>query len=75
MSYAVRLEPEDGVVLVSCRDLREVVTNGATVAEALEQAADAIETAIGYRRAHGEAIPAPSPVEPGEYVVTIPGQA
>lgn len=71
-AYAVRLEEEDGIHLVSVRDLPEVVTSGESLAEALAMAADAIEVAVAGRMLDGDDIPSPSPAAPGEHVVPVP---
>ncbi len=66
---ALRREGDDTVV--SVRDLPEVVTSGDSEAQALELAADAIEVSIGFRIEKGEALPAATPVQDGEYAVGL----
>jgi antitoxin HicB len=61
VKYPVILQPDDnGTLLVTCPELPEVTSWGANVADALRHAADAIEEALGSRRARGSAIPDPS---------------
>ena len=57
--YAVRLEEDeaDGGFVVTCADLPEVVSQGETREEALEQAADAIEEAVAGRLRLGQSVP------------------
>jgi len=59
-------------IVVSFRDLPECLTSGADEAEALGEAADALEEAIAGRIGDPEAIPEPSTCQPGEYLVTVP---
>ena len=71
--YAARLYhhgPDD--IVVSFRDLPECLTGAGTIAEALEEAQDALAEAVAGRIADGEEIPAPSAARPGEHLVTVP---
>ncbi len=70
--YPARLEHhgEDEVV-VSFRDVPWCHTSGRDVAEALVEAADALEEAIAWHIDEGETIPEPSPPLPGEHEVTL----
>jgi antitoxin HicB len=61
-SFTILLEPEDGVFNVRVPALPEVLTFGATEAEALAMAADAIQLALAWRRDHGESIPTGEPM-------------
>lgn len=72
-TYPARLERTgvDGIV-VSFRDLPECLTSGADQAEALAEAADALEEAIAGRIDDRESIPHPSPCRPGERLVSVP---
>jgi antitoxin HicB len=57
-SYSVILEPQEGggfTVLVPA--LPEVVTEGDTESEALENAQEAIRAILAYRQEHGLVIP------------------
>ena len=59
-------------IVVSFRDLPECLTSGATDAEALTEAADALEEAIAGRIVDGDPIPPPSPRRSGERRVAVP---
>ncbi|MFV2073043.1 MAG: type II toxin-antitoxin system HicB family antitoxin [Thermoanaerobaculales bacterium] len=72
-AFAVVLTPDDeaGGYVVTCPDLPEVVTQGEGRADALEQAADAIEEAVAGRLGRGEEIPAPTECGGGGDVVPL----
>jgi len=60
-TYAVVLTPEPtGGFVVSCPDFPELLTEGSTHSEAVEQAADALEEVFAARIRRGEDIPEPS---------------
>ena len=59
-------------IVVSFRDLPECLTSGADEAEALAEAADALEEAIAGRIDDRESIPRPSPRRAGEHLVSVP---
>ncbi|MDD9980620.1 MAG: hypothetical protein OXU81_04560 [Gammaproteobacteria bacterium] len=60
-TYPTRLRPDStGELIVSFRDLPECLTSGASEAEALAEAADALEEAIAGRIDDAERIPVPS---------------
>jgi antitoxin HicB len=60
LEYRIDLVPDDnGTLLVTCPQLPMVVTFGATEAEAIRHAVDAIETALGSMIEYGEEIPLP----------------
>jgi antitoxin HicB len=57
-NYSVVLEPQpDGGFTVSVPALPEVVTEGDTEEQALDNAREAIRAILAYRRDHGIAIP------------------
>ncbi|MFZ5789437.1 MAG: type II toxin-antitoxin system HicB family antitoxin [Pseudomonadota bacterium] len=58
-----------GRYLVHFRDLPEALTDGATEAEALTEAADCLSEALMSRIADREEIPAPSTIKRGEHRV------
>ena len=72
--YPVTLseDTDDGGYVVTCRDLPEAVTQGDTVAEALAEAADALDEALCGRINHGRDIPEPSAEQDGERLVPVP---
>ena len=61
---------EDEIV-VSFRDVPHCHTSGEDVAEALVEAADALEEAIAGRIVDGDEIPTPSSPLPGEHLVAV----
>jgi len=72
--YAVKLTPDkrDGGYVVTCRDLPEAITQGESVANALTEAADALEEAIAARIDDGREIPMPTAKKRGERTVSVP---
>jgi antitoxin HicB len=72
--YAVQLTSTDGEIVVSCRDLPEVVTSGASESEALEMAEDAIDVVVSAAIDEGLAVPEPTAAKKGEYIVSLPAQ-
>ena len=72
-TYPARLRPDStGELIVSFRDLPECLTSGADQAEALAEAADALEEAIAGRIDDAERIPVPSARRSGEHHVAVP---
>lgn len=58
LEFTVILEPQpEGGFTVLVPALPEVVTEGETLDEALEMAAEAIRAVVGFRRDHGIPIP------------------
>ena len=71
--YPARLRPDStGELIVSFRDLPECLTSGANQAEALAEAADALEEAIAGRMNRNDLIPVPSQRRAGEHLVAVP---
>jgi antitoxin HicB len=62
----------DGRLVVRFVDLREAMTDGADLAEASEEAADCLGSALGHRLAHKEEIPYPSRLKRGQLPVPVP---
>lgn len=75
-SYPVLLtaDDSDGGFVVSFPDLPEAITQGEDTAEALIQAADALEEAIAGRLRRGDDIPAPSRPQREQHLVPVPVQ-
>lgn len=73
-TYAVKLTPDksDGGYVVTCRDLPEAITQGETIEDALNEAADCLDEAIAARIDDGRDIPAPSAAKRGERAVSVP---
>ena len=73
--YAVRLEPaEEGGFVVTCRDLPQLVTQGVDLANALTEAADAMDEVFAAYMHGGLTLPAPSKKRRGEHVVSPPAE-
>jgi len=73
--YAVRLEPaEEGGFVVTCRDLPQLVTQGEDLANALTEAADAMDEVFAAYMHGGLTLPAPSKERKGEHVVSPPAE-
>ncbi len=73
-AFPVRLTPVENEVIVTARDLPEVVTSGRNEAEALEMAEDAIDVAVSFAIDDGAVVPEPSEPEVGEVLVSLPAQ-
>jgi antitoxin HicB len=73
--YAVLLTPaEEGGYVVTCRDLPELVTQGETVEDALEQAADAMDEVFATYLTEGVDFPQPSKAKRREHMVAPPAE-
>jgi len=73
--YPVLLTPADeGGYVVTCRDLPELVTQGETVDDALEQAADAMDEVFATYLTEGHDFPQPSKVKRREHLVAPPAE-
>ncbi|MSQ72454.1 MAG: type II toxin-antitoxin system HicB family antitoxin [Betaproteobacteria bacterium] len=71
--YAVLLKPAvEGGFVVSCRDLPPLITQGEDKADALAQAADAMDEVFATYMLEGLEFPAPSKARRGEHVVSPP---
>lgn len=69
--YPVLLTPADeGGYVVTCRDLPQLVTQGETVEDALEQAADAMDEVFATYLLAGIDFPAPSKPRRREHLVS-----
>lgn len=60
---------EDGRFVVRFKDLKGAVTDGATIQEALDEAADALSEALMAAVDANEDIPSPSPAKRGQVIV------
>lgn len=68
--YPARLEEdEEGFILVTFRDLTEAATNGRTREEALEEAADLLNSGLMFRIKYREQMPLPSRARRGEVMI------
>jgi antitoxin HicB len=70
--YPARLRRDGPEIVVSFRDLPECLTSGMNEAEALAEAADALEEAIAGRIVDGDPIPRPSARRAGERRIAVP---
>jgi antitoxin HicB len=69
LCYTIRLEEDDGTLLVTSPDFPELTTFGENHDEALGRAVDALEEAVAARIHDRRDIPMPSP---GEITVQLP---
>lgn len=72
--YPARLasDKKDGGYVVTFRDIPEAITQGDTIAEALSEAAGALQAAIEAKIMDGMDIPTPSRSKRGERLVAVP---
>jgi antitoxin HicB len=71
-AYPVSLERDkDGRLLVTSADFAELATDGADEAEALENAADALDVVLRERLRIGDDIPPPRARQPGESAIPV----
>ena len=71
--YAVLLSPaEEGGYVVTCRDLPELVTQGESVEDALEQASDAMDEVFATYLTEGLDFPEPTKARRRERMVAPP---
>ncbi len=73
-TYPVTLAADEaeGGFVVTCRDVPEAVTQGDSVAEAIEAAEGALEAAIEMRIADGLDTSIPSKARKGEHLASLP---
>jgi antitoxin HicB len=74
--YPARFVPgaQEGGFVVTFVDLPEAITQGETIEEALQEAADCLEEAMANRIVTGLPIPSPSRIKRGQYAVPVPAQ-
>lgn len=70
--YPATIEEEDGFFTASFRDIPHALTDGATYAEALDEATDCLGEALASCIIDNEAIPAPSRAQKGEVLIAPP---
>lgn len=75
-SFPALLTPDkkDGGFVVTFRDIREAITQGDSIEEALAEATDCLEEAIAARIDERLDISYPSQLEDSEYLVAVPIQ-
>jgi antitoxin HicB len=67
-------DQKDGGFVVTFRDLPEAITQGDSLEQALNEAADCLEESIAMRIDDKLEIPQPSQLKHGEYLVAVPAQ-
>jgi len=73
--YAVKLTPaEEGGFVVTCRDLPQLITQGEEMADALTEAADAMDEVFAAYMQGGLSFPAPTKAKRGEHLVSAPAE-
>jgi antitoxin HicB len=73
--YPVLLTPaEEGGYVVACRDLPQLITQGDTEQDALEQAADAMDEVFATYMVEGMEFPEPSKAKRREHLVAPPAE-
>ncbi len=72
--YRVKLEDDEGTVLVTAPDFPGVITFGDTREQALEYAVGAFREMIAGKIHYGEPIPKPSRIKAGEPFIVLPLQ-
>lgn len=73
MLYPARFEPSnEGGFVVTFRDIPEAITQGDSEEEAIKMAEDALVSAMSFYFEDRRTVPMPSPVEPGERLLSIP---
>jgi antitoxin HicB len=72
MRYPIKLRRDGEHFLVTFPDIPEAITQGETQEEALEQAMDALETALDFYFDAGRIVPEPSPLKKKQPFVELP---
>lgn len=74
LNYPAKFEPDkdSGGFVVTFRDIPEAITQGDTLEEAREAAADALVTAMDFYFEDSRTVPGPSKAKKGEEVVELP---
>jgi antitoxin HicB len=73
LTYPAAFEPDPaGGFCVSFRDIPEALTQGETIEEAREMAADALATAMEFYFEDRRPVPWPSARRQGEYMIDVP---
>ena len=72
--YAVSLKSDGDGLVVTCRDLPALITQGDNEADALREAADAMDEVFAVFMKQGLAFPTPSKAKRGEHMVAPPAE-
>ncbi|MGI4861884.1 MAG: type II toxin-antitoxin system HicB family antitoxin [Janthinobacterium lividum] len=70
--YPARLIPDEGTFTVMFRDIPEALTCGATRAEAIDMAGDALVTSMDFYFEDKRPVPMPSKPKRGEVLIDLP---
>ncbi|MBS0437827.1 MAG: type II toxin-antitoxin system HicB family antitoxin [Proteobacteria bacterium] len=70
--FRFHADRKDGGFVVTCRDLPEAITQGESIADAMNEAQDCLDEALHARLAGGMDVPAPSVARRGERLVSPP---
>ena len=75
-AYPANFTPaEEGGFVITFPDVPEVVTQGDSIEQCVQEATDALEEAIIGRINTGDDIPTPSAAQAGQYGIPVPAQA
>lgn len=72
LRYPATIVPDGDGFLVSFPDVPEALTGAATLAEAIEMAADALMTALSFYIEDGRTVPDPSKPLDGQVLISFP---
>lgn len=76
LKFPARFEPQpEGGYAVTFRDVPEAITQGETLEEAQDEAADALLTALDFYFEDRRPVPEPSKARKGERLVVVPASA
>jgi antitoxin HicB len=76
LKFPARFEPQpEGGYAVTFRDVPEAITQGETLEEAQDEAADALLTALDFYFEDRRPVPEPSKARKGERLVAVPASA
>ncbi len=71
LTYGATLSHEDDGIVVTFRDLDNVITEGDTEEEAVFNAQEALDGVLASMTEHGDEIPSPSGIEDGEVGIAV----
>lgn len=73
--YPADFQPsEEGGFVITFPDVPEAITQGETVDDGVEQAADALEEAVATRAKLGLAMPPSSSLKAGQHLISVPSE-
>jgi antitoxin HicB len=72
MRYPFKITPDEEFFMVTFPDIPEAITQGETIAQAIEVAQDALETALEFYFDDLRPVPDASPVKRGQRFVELP---